>query len=107
MALRLLLDAHISSAVARGLRAHGADAVAITEWHGGRYRSAADPDVLRVAHLEQRTLVSYDLSSIPDLLRELAEAGEDHSGVIFVSQKTIREGDTAGLVEALLRAPFR
>ncbi len=103
MAVRLLLDAHIGPLVARLLREKGLDVESLAAWHGGHYRTAPDADILSVADLERRTLVTYDVSSVSTLIRRWAEAAMEHSGVIFVSRKTVRQGDVGGLVGALER----
>jgi len=100
--LTLLLDEHISPTVAQMLRNRGLDAAAMPEWHGGKHLSAGDEAVLAAAHVEGRTLVSFDLASVPDLLHQMAIAGIDHSGVILVSQKTVKSNDFAGLTDRLV-----
>jgi len=52
------------------------------------------------------TLVTYDRRTIPPLLKDWAEAGRSHGGVIFVDEKSISPADIGGLVRALL-ALFR
>lgn len=103
MPVRLLLDEHVSPGVARLLRERGVDAVALRDWHRGQFLSLADDEVLRAAHQEQRTLVTFDVHSIPLVIRFFAESGIDHSGVVFVSVKTIGQGDVPGLARALER----
>ena len=103
MAIPLLLDEQIHPAVAHLLRERGVDTLALREWHGGQYVSRPDDEILRAAHVEGRVLVTYDLRTIPALLRHLAESGVGHSGVIYVSSKTVRQGDIAGLANALER----
>jgi predicted nuclease of predicted toxin-antitoxin system len=75
----------------------------LSEWRDGRHRDAADSEILSAASLEGRVLVTYDVSTIPTLLYEMALAGEDHAGVIFVSVKTVRQDDIGGLANALER----
>ena len=103
MPTRILLDAHIAPRVARLLRDRGIDAASLREWQGGQYLSGSDEGILRAAHLEERTLVTYDLGSIPTLLRYFSESGSEHSGVIFISRKTIQPDEIAALAEAILR----
>ena len=103
MVCPLLLDVHINLRVAVQLRARGFDVVGLSEWYEGYLRQAVDLAILQEAHREQRTLVTFDIGSISDLLLELAQAGAAHSGVIFVSNKTFRQDDIGGLVLALDR----
>ena len=62
---------------------------------------AADEVVLREAQKQRLTLVTFDLRTIPPLLRSWSEQGFDHSGVILVDERTIAQGDIGGLVKAL------
>ena len=103
MAARLLLDDHISHAVATALQQRGIDAVPLATWQDGRYRTSPDSQILRAAIEEDRVFVSYDVSSIPNLVREFAAAQVEQAGVILVSSSTIPEGDVGGLVAALER----
>lgn len=103
MAVRLLLDAHIHPQLAGLLRAHGIDADSAIEWREGSLASAPDLELLGVAHEEGRTLVTFDVGSIPTLIRQLAEAGMDHSGVIYISTKTYRPEQIGPLAGALSR----
>lgn len=101
MPLALVLDEHISPAVARMLRERGVDAVSIPQWHSGNLLSAGDDVVLAAAHAEGRILVTFDLATIPDLIGQMVSSGTDHSGVILVSQKSVKSNDFAGLAERL------
>lgn len=99
--MRLLLDAYIAVAVEAGLREVGIDAVAVNEWMGGEYRTASDEEVLRVAFQDERVLVTFDLRTVPPLLKRWAETGVSHAGVILIDQKTIRPGNVGGLIRPL------
>jgi hypothetical protein len=99
--MRLLLDAHVAPAIARSLRRDGIDAVAVRDWLGGNYRDAPDDQLLEVAATDDRVLVSYDLRTIPTLLKDWAEGDRSHAGVILVDDKTLRPDDLGGLVRAL------
>jgi hypothetical protein len=61
----------------------------------------SDEAILREAAAEKLTLVTYDLKTIPPLLKAWMEAGRDHGGVIFVDNKTIPSSDFGGLIRAL------
>ena len=99
----LLLDVHVLSAVAVQLRAHGLDVLALPEWHGGSRLDWEDIDLIRFATLVQRTVVSFDVQTIPTALDDLTFAGEEHAGVILVSNHTFRQDDVGGLVRAIER----
>lgn len=100
--MKLLLDAHIDPAVARGLSSRVAiDGVALRDWHEREYLNAEDEPILRAATAEGRALVTYDRQTLPDLLNQWAEQGVSHGGVIFVDNHTIAQGDVGGLINAL------
>ncbi len=99
--MRFLLDSHIAAVVAEELGRRGIDAIALAQWMGGTYRNAPDELILAAAHAERRVFVTYDRSTIPPLLRELAESGRHHGGVILISERTLRSNDVGGLVKAL------
>jgi len=101
--LALLLDEHISPAVAEQLnRKHaGIRVIALRDWHAGRFLGATDPLILSEAASEGQTLVTYDQRTIRPLLKSWAEQGVDHGGVVFVDEKTIAPQDFGGLVKAI------
>jgi hypothetical protein len=101
--LRLLLDEHISPQVAKGLRrsSRGTAVYSLSEWEAGNYLGRDDEAGLREAAIQKLTLVTYDRRTIPPLLKNWAEAGLQHGGVIFIDEKTIPPADIGGLVRAL------
>ena len=100
---QLLTDEQISPAVARQApnRCRGLSIVAMRNWQGGHFLSATDELVLREAHQQKLTLVTFDLRTIPPLLRLWAEQGINHSGVILVDERTLAQNDIGALVGAL------
>jgi hypothetical protein len=103
--LKLLLDEHISSGVAAGLRRRSRTLVvhAMAEWEGGNFLGQDDAVCLREAAAQGLTLVTYDLRTIPPLLKAWAEEGRSHGGVVFVDEKTISLAEIGGLVFSLSR----
>ena len=101
--LRLLLDEHISPEVAKGLRRrdHSLVVYAMTDWERGDFLGQEDSVCLREAAAQGLTLVTYDRRTIPPLLKNWAEVGRRHGGVIFVDEKTISPADIGGLIRAL------
>jgi hypothetical protein len=101
--LKLLLDEHISPAVARGLRKKNSSLVIhfLAEWDDGAYLGRDDAACMENAAGQGLTLVTYDRRTIPPLLKSWAEHGKDHGGVIFVDEKTIPPSDLGALVRAL------
>jgi uncharacterized protein DUF5615 len=101
--VKLRLDVHVPPAVAKALagRCPGLDVVHLRDWRARAYLRAEDRDILRAAADEARTLFTYDLKTIPPLLRALAETEEDHAGVIFADDRSIPSHDVGALVAAL------
>ncbi|MCW3097166.1 MAG: hypothetical protein JWL77_2784 [Chthonomonadaceae bacterium] len=102
--LSYLLDENISFVVAEQLaRKNPSIGVqSVYHWRNGAFVGQEDGHLLRAATLEGLTLVTYDLSTIPPLLAEMAAEGEAHAGVLFVDDASIRSNDFGGLVMALL-----
>ena len=102
--LAYLLDENISPIVVAQLAAKNAriTAESVHRWRGGEFASRTDMQVMRAAALEQLTLVTYDLKTIPPLLQEFAADQEAHAGVVFIDDASIRSNDFGGLVKALL-----
>ena len=99
----VLLDAHVATRVAVSLRRRGLDVIALAEWHGGAYLDLPDDTLLRVAAGERRVLATFDLHTIPSLLRVMADEGAHHAGVILISPRSFRQDDVGGIARALER----
>jgi hypothetical protein len=101
--VKVLLDEHISPAVAEGLRRRNRSltVVCMATWQQGEFLGQQDFVCLQQAAVQGLTLVTYDRRTIPPLLKAWAEEGRKHGGVIFVDEKTISPADTGGLVRAL------
>ena len=100
--LRLLLDEHISPAVADGLRRRCKIVIhALNVWQEGNFLGQDDATILGEAAVQKLTFVTYDRRTVPPLLKLWAEAEQSHGGVIFVDEKTISPADVGGLVKAL------
>ena len=103
--LRFLLDEHISPTVCSIVRQRRNDIAveSVVEWQSGNLRGKDDHVVLTTAVQAGFVLVTYDLRTIPALLREWAAKGLSHQGVIFVDERTYRPQDLAGIADALIR----
>ena len=104
--LHYLLDEQLSPEIARqlGLRSQPIPAVSVHEWREGNFRGRPDSEILETAHQDRLTLVTYDLKTIVPLLREWADDGIPHHGVIFIDNRTIASSDLGTLVRALADA---
>src|ERR1700726_3429871 len=103
--LKLLLDEHISTAVADGLRRRNRSltVLCMATWEQGEFLGQQDAVCLQQAAAQRLTLVTYDRRTIPTLLKVWAEEGRKHGGVIFVDEKTISPADIGGLVRGLFQ----
>lgn len=101
--LHFLTDEHISPAVARELlkRCPGATIVALQHWRDRALLGADDRTVLTEAAKDGLTFVTYDQKTIRPLLKEWAEQGVRHLGVVFVDEKSIRPNSIGELVNSL------
>jgi hypothetical protein len=101
--VKLLLDEHISPAVAAGLRRRNKSltVVCMASWEQREFLGQQDSVCLQEAAEQGLTLVTYDRRTIPPLLKDWAEQGRKHGGIIFVDEKTISPADVGGLVSAL------
>lgn len=101
--IKLLMDEHISPAVADGLRRRNRSLVVVSmvEWKNGEFLGQQDFVCLQQAAVQGLTLVTYDRRTIPLPLKTWAEEGRRHGGVIFVDEKTISPADAGSLVRAL------
>jgi len=102
--LKLLLDEHISPAVANGIQRRNRSLVIhpMAQWESGNFLGREDSVCLLEAAKQRLTLVTYDRRTIPPLLKLWAEEERSHGGVIFVDEKTISPADVGGLVRALI-----
>ena len=103
--MKLLLDEHLSPEIARQLREHGHDVVAVGERTDLRGR----PDRVHFASLpdEQRAIVTRDLGDFRPLLAEALRRGSSTYGLVCVPARFPLNRDGIWLVaalDALLRA---
>jgi hypothetical protein len=101
--LRFLLDEHISPAVADGLTRliPSITVHAIPHWEGGRVLGHPDEVCLEEATKSDLTLVSFDLRTLPSLLRTWSAEGRDHAGVVLIDEATISQREIGRLIRAL------
>ena len=101
--LNILNDEQIDPdvALAARKRCRGIQITTLFEWLDGHFVGASDEELLREASRQAMTLLSFDLKTIPPLLRAWGERGIDHGGVIFVDNKSFAQNDVSGISKAL------
>ena len=101
--MKLLLDEHIWPGIAALVNQviPAAEVESIHRFSGGCFMNCDDAAILREAHRAGRILVTFDVNTIPALLREMASVEEAHGGVIFISAKSFSQNDHQGLARAL------
>ena len=101
--LRLLLDEHVAHAVERQLRDYlpELDVWPLATWEGGVFLGTDDDAILSAAARTGYTLVTYDLRTVPPLLKRWAESGIEHAGVVFVDSRTVPQCGVSSLAKAL------
>jgi hypothetical protein len=101
--VKLLLDVHVAKAAIGGLRkaAPHVQAEHISQWRGGAFLRADDAEILAACHAEKRVFITYDLATIPDLLRCWMAEDRPHSGVVFGDENTVRPNAPAEAASAI------
>jgi hypothetical protein len=95
--VKLLLDEHLSPALAASLRSRGHDAVAVSE--RGELRTAKDIDVLVAAAGEQRVVVTQDIGDFMRLGARRLPDQRWHRGVVLAAPRTFPTSrDGSGLL---------
>jgi hypothetical protein len=82
--VRLLLDEHLSPAIAQQLRRLGHDVVAGAE--RSELRGLYDADLLAVGADERRVLVTQDVADLMPLGARRLDATRSHHGIVLVSR---------------------
>lgn len=103
--MKLLLDCHIAKATVQALRKNPStlDAEHLAGWRSGAFLRASDEDILAACHRERRVFVTFDLKTIPDLLRCWEAEQRPHSGVIFGDDNTVKPSHPGAVAAALAR----
>ena len=97
--MKLLLDEQISGKVAERLREQGRDVIAATA--GPALRGLGDPDLFEVAQAQGRALVTYNRADFEAIIREYAEAGSEHHGLVIVHPTRFPSWEFTRLTRAL------
>jgi len=99
--VKLLLDEQISGRVAERLRDQGCDVIAVSAEIS--LRGLSDPDVFEIAQGQRRAVVTYNRADFEAIVREHAETGREHFGLVIAHPLRFPSHDFARLVKALKR----
>lgn len=96
--MRVLLDAHVSGRrIGAALRERDHDVLAVDEQR--ELDGAADEELLELAGVQRRILVTFDVADFPRICREWLETGRTHHGCAVVVG--IRHGEFGAIVRTL------
>lgn len=98
--MKLLTDEHfpaeIARAVGREMRSFDIQSI-----HETNLAGLLDQPLLAATDLQSRTLLTRDVNSIPDFLKERLREGKTHGGVIYVCSR-FRQNDLRAVIRALV-----
>jgi hypothetical protein len=72
-------------------------------WQSGRFRHAADETILRAANLDNLALVTYDVGTVPAILRRWLTEGRPIPPAVFIPSQTLPPGDIGAVARALVK----
>lgn len=99
--MKLLLDEHYSPEIARQLRTRGHDVVAFAA--RADLVGLSDDELLRRMAQEQRAIMTNNVKDFVPLTSRAAAGGDEHSGVLLTSDKSLpRRSDAIGRTVAAL-----
>ena len=101
--LQVLLDEHLSPEIALTAQrsSRGFQVISIHDWEAGHFVGAPDTELLRAAARQHLTLLTFDLKTIPHLLRSWVEQDIEHGGVIFIDEKSFAQNAIGAIARAL------
>ena len=102
--LSLLLDENLSPEIVRQIQEKRSDVVvaSIHHWRQGKFKAQRDEEILIAAAQEGLTLVTYDQKTILPVLVQWGQIGTDHTGAVFIDDRSIASNNFGTLVRALL-----
>ena len=96
--MRLFLNEQISPAVSERLREQGFDVVCPQDL---ATRGQSDLDQFAWSSADGRAIVTYNIADFRLLADQSLARGQEHSGLILVSERTIPQRDLGALLRAL------
>ncbi len=98
--MKLLTDEHFPAEISQAVRRKMPN-LDIQSIHETNLAGLLDQPLLAALDLQQRTLLTRDVNSIPDFLKERLREGKTHGGVIYVSSR-FRQSDSRAVIRALV-----
>lgn len=98
--MKLLTDEHFPAEIAQAVRREMPD-FDIQSIHETNLAGLLDHPLLAALDQQQRTLLTRDVNSIPDLLKDQLREGKTHGGVVYVSNR-FRHNDSRAVIRALV-----
>ncbi len=98
--MKLLTDEHFPVEIAMAVRREMPNCD-IQSIHETNLAGLLDQPLLEVLDLQQRTLLTRDVNSIPDFLKERLREGKTHGGVVYVGNR-LRQNDLRVVIRALV-----
>jgi Domain of unknown function (DUF5615) len=98
--VKLLTDEHFPAEIAQAVRREMSH-FDIQSIHETNLTGLLDQPLLEALALQQRTLLTRDVNSIPDFVKERLRDGKTHGGVIYVSSK-FRQNDLRAVIRAMV-----
>ncbi len=98
--MKLLTDEHFPAEIAQAVR-RLMPHFDIQSIHETNLAGLLDHPLLAELDLQQTTLLTRDVNSIPDFLKERLREGKTHGGVIYVSS-SFRQNDLRAVIRALV-----
>ncbi len=98
--MKLLTDEHFPAEIARAVRRQ-MPSFDIQTIHDTNLAGLLDQPLLAALDLQQRTLLTRDVNSIPDFLKERLREGKTHGGVVYVSSR-FRQNELRRVIRALV-----
>ena len=98
--MKLLTDEHFPAEIAKAVRRKLPN-FEIQSIHETNLVGLLDQPLLEALDRQQRTLLTRDVNSIPDFLKERLRDGKTHGGAIYVSNR-FRQNDSRAVIRALV-----
>jgi predicted nuclease of predicted toxin-antitoxin system len=99
--VRILLDEQITPDVAVALRARGHDVVAAQE--DADLRSLPDPELLAIAQMHRRAIVTENIDDFRDCADATYAAGGTHFGLLYTSNRSLPRHRNDAFIRELVR----